>query len=126
MHFGRRAIANAVVLYIYCIILCFNQVVIPRGPIQAKGLLLSCIRDENPCIFFEPKILYRSSVEEVPEGDYTIPLSEAEVVVEGLFCLDCTFSPMVKLVERGLDNSFLLVVWFMSCKAYNVASWARC
>lgn len=59
------------------------KVVIPRGPIQAKGLLLSCIRDDNPCIFFEPKILYRSAVEEVPEGDYTIPLSQAEVVVEG-------------------------------------------
>lgn len=59
------------------------KVVIPRGPIQAKGLLLSCIRDDNPCIFFEPKILYRSSVEEVPEGDYVIPLSQAEVVIEG-------------------------------------------
>ena len=35
------------------------QVVIPRGPIQAKGLLLSSIRDENPTVFFEPKILYR-------------------------------------------------------------------
>lgn len=35
------------------------KVVIPRGPIQAKGLLLSCIRDANPCVFFEPKILYR-------------------------------------------------------------------
>ncbi|KAL5010010.1 hypothetical protein ScPMuIL_012315 [Solemya velum] len=59
------------------------KVVIPRGPIQAKGLLLSCIRDKNPCIFFEPKILYRSSIEEVPTGDYTKPLSEAEVIMEG-------------------------------------------
>ena len=32
---------------------------------MAKGLLLSCIRDKNPCIFFEPKILYRSAVEQV-------------------------------------------------------------
>jgi len=59
------------------------QVVIPRGPIQGKGLLLSCIYDENPCIFFEPKVLYRASVEDVPTGNYTIPLSDAEVVVEG-------------------------------------------
>lgn len=59
------------------------QVVVPRGPIQGKGLLLSCIRDENPCIFFEPKVLYRASVEAVPTGNYTVPLSEAEVVVEG-------------------------------------------
>lgn len=59
------------------------KVVMPRGPIQGKGLLLSCIRDENPCIFFEPKILYRAAVEAVPTGDFSIPLSVAEVVVEG-------------------------------------------
>lgn len=40
---------------------CAPQVVIPRGPVQAKGLLLSCIADKNPCIFFEPKILYRAA-----------------------------------------------------------------
>jgi len=55
----------------------------PRGPIQGKGLLLSCILDENPCIFFEPQILYRKTSEDVPTGNYTIPLSQAEVVVEG-------------------------------------------
>ncbi|KAK2190728.1 hypothetical protein NP493_71g00035 [Ridgeia piscesae] len=59
------------------------KVVIPRGPIQAKGLLLSCIRDQNPCIFLEPKILYRSAVEEVPVGDYVLPLGKAEVIMEG-------------------------------------------
>ena len=59
------------------------QVVIPRGPIQAKGLLLSCIRDNNPCIFFEPKILYRAAIEDVPTGDYELPLSKADVVLEG-------------------------------------------
>lgn len=59
------------------------KVVIPRGPIQAKGLLLSCIRDPNPCIFLEPKILYRLAAEQVPLRDYTIPLSSAQVLVEG-------------------------------------------
>ncbi|XP_064602850.1 2-oxoisovalerate dehydrogenase subunit beta, mitochondrial-like [Liolophura sinensis] len=59
------------------------KLVIPRGPIQAKGLLLSCIRDQNPTIFFEPKILYRAAVDQVPTGDYTIPLSEAEILLEG-------------------------------------------
>ena len=39
----------------------FLQVVVPRSPFQAKGLLLSCIEDKNPCIFFEPKILYRAA-----------------------------------------------------------------
>ncbi|XP_050140634.1 2-oxoisovalerate dehydrogenase subunit beta 1, mitochondrial isoform X2 [Malus sylvestris] len=59
------------------------MVVIPRSPLQAKGLLLSCIRDPNPVVFFEPKWLYRLSVEEVPEHDYMLPLSEAEVIREG-------------------------------------------
>ena len=59
------------------------QVVIPRGPIQAKGLLISAVRDPNPAIFLEPKILYRQAVEEVPVADYEIPLSEAEILQEG-------------------------------------------
>ncbi|VDN56547.1 unnamed protein product [Dracunculus medinensis] len=59
------------------------KVVIPRGPIQAKGLLLSCIRDENPCIFFEPKVLYRTATEEVPVGDYMVELSKADIVKYG-------------------------------------------
>jgi 2-oxoisovalerate dehydrogenase E1 component beta subunit len=63
--------------------LFFLQVVIPRGPYQAKGLLQSYINDDNLCIFFEPKILYRGAVEEVPTKDYTLPLSEAEVLQEG-------------------------------------------
>ncbi|KAL3702438.1 hypothetical protein R1sor_020460 [Riccia sorocarpa] len=59
------------------------KVVIPRSPSQAKGLLLASIRDPNPVVFFEPKWLYRLSVEEVPEGDYMLPLSKAEVMREG-------------------------------------------
>ncbi len=59
------------------------KVVIPRSPIQAKGLLLASIRDPNPVIFLEPKVLYRSSVEQVPVDDYTLPLSSAEVLQPG-------------------------------------------
>lgn len=59
------------------------KVVIPRSPIQTKGLLLSCIRDPNPCIFFEPKILYRQAVEHVPIKDYTIEIGKAEIMEEG-------------------------------------------
>jgi pyruvate/2-oxoglutarate/acetoin dehydrogenase E1 component len=69
----------------------------PRGPTQAKGLLLSCIRDENPCIFFEPKILYRAAVEAVPEGDFMLPLSKAEVLVEGLYCVNFSFAFLLLL-----------------------------
>ena len=59
------------------------KVVIPSNAYQAKGLLLSAIRDPDPVIFFEPKAIYRASVGEVPEGDYEIPLGIAEVVQQG-------------------------------------------
>lgn len=59
------------------------KVVIPRSPLQAKGLLLSSIRDPNPVIFMEPKILYRSSVEHVPLADYQLLLGQAEIVRPG-------------------------------------------
>ena len=96
-------------------VICF-QIVVPRGPYQAKGLLLSCIRDRNPCLFFEPKILYRSAVEEVPVGDYEIPLSQAEVIVEG--------EPLLCAVTRKYVYMYicavLLCLWppeLLKCKA---------
>jgi len=58
-------------------------VVMPRGPKAAKGLLLSSIRSPDPVIFLEPKALYRAAVEEVPVGDYELPLGQAEVMREG-------------------------------------------
>jgi 2-oxoisovalerate dehydrogenase E1 component beta subunit len=59
------------------------KVVIPSGPKDAKGLLLASIRSRDPVIFFEPKALYRAAVEEVPVGDYEIPLGEAKISREG-------------------------------------------
>jgi 2-oxoisovalerate dehydrogenase E1 component beta subunit len=59
------------------------KIVVPRSPIQAKGLLLASIRDPNPVLFFEPKTLYRSAVEQVPIDDFTLPLSKAEILVPG-------------------------------------------
>ncbi|KAF7891853.1 hypothetical protein EAF00_008155 [Botryotinia globosa] len=59
------------------------RVIMPRSPIQAKGLLLSAIQSPDPCIFMEPKALYRAAVEQVPVDAYTLPLSVAEVVKPG-------------------------------------------
>ncbi len=59
------------------------KVVIPSTPYEAKGLLLSAIRDPDPVIFMEPKRIYRAIREEVPEGDYTIPIGKARLVQEG-------------------------------------------
>jgi 2-oxoisovalerate dehydrogenase E1 component beta subunit len=46
-------------------------------------MLLSCIRSKDPCIFFEPKVLYRIAEEDVPQEDYMIPLGKAEILKEG-------------------------------------------
>jgi 2-oxoisovalerate dehydrogenase E1 component beta subunit len=59
------------------------KVVIPSNPYDAKGLLLSAMRGEDPVIFMEPKRVYRAAKGEVPEGDYTVPLGQAKVVREG-------------------------------------------
>ena len=58
------------------------KTVIPSSPAEAKGLLLASIRDDDPVIFCEAKGIL-NMVEEVPEGDYEIPLGEARVVREG-------------------------------------------
>ncbi len=59
------------------------KVVIPSTPYEAKGLVVSSIRDPDPVIFMEPKRIYRAIREEVPEGDYTLPLGKARLVREG-------------------------------------------
>lgn len=59
------------------------HVVIPRSPIQAKGLLLSAIRSNDPVLFMEPKVLYRAAVEQVPIDAYHLPLDKAEVLKPG-------------------------------------------
>ncbi|XP_052855303.1 2-oxoisovalerate dehydrogenase subunit beta, mitochondrial [Drosophila gunungcola] len=59
------------------------RIVVPRGPIKAKGLLLACIRDPNPCIVFEPKTLYRAAIEEVPTEYYTSELGKADILRHG-------------------------------------------
>jgi pyruvate dehydrogenase E1 component beta subunit len=59
------------------------KVAIPSSPYDAKGLLISAIRDPDPVFFFEPKRLYRAFREEVPEGEYTVPLGEGKKLAEG-------------------------------------------
>jgi pyruvate dehydrogenase E1 component beta subunit len=59
------------------------KVVVPSGPYNAKGLLLSAIRDPDPVIFLEPTRIYRLIREEVPAGEYLAPLGRASVAREG-------------------------------------------
>jgi 2-oxoisovalerate dehydrogenase E1 component beta subunit len=59
------------------------KVVIPSTPADAKGLLRTSIRDEDPVLFFEHKKMYRSVRGNVPDGDYTIPLGSAAITRPG-------------------------------------------
>src|SRR6202035_2171086 len=55
------------------------KVIYPSTPSDAKGLLKSAIRDNNPVLFFEHKFLYRRVKEDLPEGDFTVPIGEGAV-----------------------------------------------
>jgi len=79
------------------------KVVVPRGPIQAKGLLLSSIRDPNPVVFLEPKILYRSAVEHVPLSSYTLPLSSAEILRPGTDLTIVSWGTPLYTIETALS-----------------------
>lgn len=59
------------------------KVVVPSTPYDAKGLLIAAIEDPDPVIFLEPTRLYRAVKEEVPSGNYTVPLGKARQVSEG-------------------------------------------
>ena len=59
------------------------KVVIPSGPYDAKGLLISSIRSNDPVVYLEHMKLYRSFREEVPEEEYTIDIGKANVKKEG-------------------------------------------
>lgn len=71
------------------------KVVIPSTPYDAKGLLISAIRDNDPVIFLEHMKLYRSFRQEVPEGEYTIELGKADVKREGKDISIITYGAMV-------------------------------
>ena len=81
------------------------KVVIPSTPEDAKGLLISSIRDEDPVIFLEPKRLYRSVKGEVPEGAYTTPFGKARFVKKGedvsVFC----YGAMVPICEAAAQEA---------------------
>jgi pyruvate dehydrogenase E1 component beta subunit len=90
------------------------KVVMPSNPIDAKGLLLSSIRDEDPVIFMEPKRVYRAARGDVPEGDYTIPIGQAKVVREGRQVTVLAWGAMVhtalEAAEKGAEAGYDLEV----------------
>lgn len=71
------------------------KVVMPATPADARGLLLSAIRDPNPVVYFESKYLYRSLKGPVPEGEYTVPIGQAALVRSGEELSIITYGAMV-------------------------------
>lgn len=81
------------------------KVVVPSTPKDAKGLLISAIRDPDPVIFLEPTRSYRAIREEVPPGPYTIPLGKARVVREGGDVTLICWGAMTRVVERAVEET---------------------
>ena len=76
------------------------KMVMPSGPRNARALLVSAIRDPDPVIFFEPKLIYRAFREEVPDDEETLPLGESRIAREGE---DLTVVAWGALLHRTLD-----------------------
>jgi 2-oxoisovalerate dehydrogenase E1 component beta subunit len=79
------------------------KVVAPSTPSDAKGLIKSAVRDNNPVLFLEHKFLYRRIKEEVPEGDYTVPIGKARVHREGRDLSIITYAAMVHTAQEAAD-----------------------
>lgn len=77
------------------------KVVCPATPYDAKGLLIASIRDPDPVIFMEPKKLYRSLKEEVPEEAYTVPLGKARIMIEGSDITVIGWGAMIPVVLKA-------------------------
>jgi 2-oxoisovalerate dehydrogenase E1 component beta subunit len=91
------------------------KVICPATPYDAKGLIKAAIRDNNPCIFFEHKYLYRRIKGEVPAEDYVVPIGKATIAREGRDISVITYAAMVHsaleageiLSQEGIDLEIL-------------------
>lgn len=81
------------------------KVVVPSNPYDAKGLLISAIRDPDPVVFMEPKKIYRAIKEEVPDEEYAVPLSKANVVREGSDATVVAWGAMVRYCLEAADKA---------------------
>ena len=80
------------------------KVAIPSTPADAKGLLAAAIRDPDPVVVLEPKVLYRSPRGEVPEGEHVVPLGQARIAREGTDLTLIAYGGMVKVCLEAADQ----------------------
>jgi pyruvate dehydrogenase E1 component beta subunit len=79
------------------------KVVIPSTPYDAKGLLISALRDPDPVIFMEPKRIYRAIKQEVPTDEYTVPLGKADIRRSGSDVTLICYGALVREAEKAAD-----------------------
>ena len=80
------------------------KVVCPATAYDAKGLIKSAVRDNDPVIFFEHKGLYRRIKDDLPAGDYTVPIGKAKVVREGRHLTIVTYGAMLWTALEAADE----------------------
>jgi pyruvate/2-oxoglutarate/acetoin dehydrogenase E1 component len=80
------------------------KVAIPSTPADAKGLLAAAIRDPDPVVVLEPKLIYRTERTEVPDGEHVVPLGKARLAREGDDLTLVAYGAMVPLCERAADE----------------------
>jgi pyruvate dehydrogenase E1 component beta subunit len=95
------------------------KVVVPSGPYNAKGLLISAIRDPDPVLFLEPTRLYRLLREEVPSGEYTVPLGKARIVTEGNDVTVIAWGSMLERVLKAIEPYSADVIDLMTLSPFD-------
>ncbi len=78
-------------------------VVVPSTPYEAKGLLISAIRSDDPVIFLEPSRLYRAEKQDIPDEPYEVPLRLARIVKEGKDITVIAWGAMIPVVQKASD-----------------------
>ncbi|MGD0817506.1 MAG: alpha-ketoacid dehydrogenase subunit beta [Methanomassiliicoccales archaeon] len=81
------------------------KVVVPSTPLEAKGLLTAAIRDPDPVIFLEPTRSYRMLKEEVPDGEYVLPIGKARLVQEGRDVTIIGWGAMMVQIQKAVDEA---------------------
>jgi pyruvate dehydrogenase E1 component beta subunit len=80
------------------------KVAIPSTPADAKGLLAAAIRDPDPVVVLEPKLHYRTSKGDVPDGEHVVPLGKARLAREGDDVTLVAYGSMVNVCEQAADE----------------------
>ena len=92
------------------------KVAIPSTPADAKGVLAAAIRDPDPVVVLEPKLVYRTARGEVPEGEHVVPLGTARIARSGEEVTLLAYGAMVAVCERAADDTGI------SCEIVDVRS----